>query len=506
LSPAFLDWVIVTTSSRASLKAVDINGARFEQTVDLSNAKLSKALVLTQCQFDEDLILSQLSTDNLISVASSHVTGTTDMRSVRAASRIVMDNFSSDSNVKLTDAEIGGDLSLANVNIHGALGMGAIRVKKSIVLTGGRFSSLDLTDAQINDELAFHGARVSGNVQLSGVEIGRDAFFDSGTAFSKNVVLNSAKIAGQLVFQDVSIGGMLSLEGVSVGGSLLMRNARLAAQTTMPYVSVAGNLEISSGGSYGSIDLTGARVSQGLRLGSDRHEAPAWRNGAVLILRNAVARDIQDRRRCSGLGQHVLCTDGWPSIIDLSGFRYENPSTLDVQNCTPEDCSDMSRRSSEWWLGWLARQRHFDPQSYSQLSVMLHKISMDDEAIDVLYAKKYIERGSANPVDKLFLVLYALFVGYGLHIWYVLWWVVGFILLGALVLRLSGEGVKNGLPVGLAFSSDMLLPVIQLREAHYQIDLRGWSRYYFYFHKVMGYVLGSFLLAGLAALVTDPFR
>jgi hypothetical protein len=39
-----------------------------------------------------------------------------------------------------------------------------------------------------------------------------------------------------------------------------------------------------------------------------------------------------------------------------------------------------------------------------------------------------------------------------------------------------------------------------LREKHYQIDLAGWPRYYFYMHKVMGYVLASFLITGLAGL------
>jgi hypothetical protein len=47
----------------------------------------------------------------------------------------------------------------------------------------------------------------------------------------------------------------------------------------------------------------------------------------------------------------------------------------------------------------------------------------------------------------------------------------------------------------------MLLPIIQLRKMHYDIDLSGWARYYFYFHKIMGYVLGSFLIVGVSGLV-----
>jgi hypothetical protein len=46
----------------------------------------------------------------------------------------------------------------------------------------------------------------------------------------------------------------------------------------------------------------------------------------------------------------------------------------------------------------------------------------------------------------------------------------------------------------------MLLPIVKLREYHYSVDLKGWARYYFYVHKLMGYVLASFLIAGIAGL------
>ena len=47
---------------------------------------------------------------------------------------------------------------------------------------------------------------------------------------------------------------------------------------------------------------------------------------------------------------------------------------------------------------------------------------------------------------------------------------------------------------------DHLLPVVQLIKSHYDIELAGFARYYFYAHKLMGYVLASFLIAGLAGL------
>ena len=54
--------------------------------------------------------------------------------------------------------------------------------------------------------------------------------------------------------------------------------------------------------------------------------------------------------------------------------------------------------------------------------------------------------------------------------------------------------------IGFFYSLDLLLPVIKLRERHYDVDLTGRTRYYFYFHQMMGYLLVSFLIAGLSGL------
>ena len=59
---------------------------------------------------------------------------------------------------------------------------------------------------------------------------------------------------------------------------------------------------------------------------------------------------------------------------------------------------------------------------------------------------------------------------------------------------------ENQARVGFWYSLDLLLPIIQLRPKHYEIDLQGSVRYYFYFHQIMGYVLASFLIAGLSGL------
>lgn len=59
----------------------------------------------------------------------------------------------------------------------------------------------------------------------------------------------------------------------------------------------------------------------------------------------------------------------------------------------------------------------------------------------------------------------------------------------------------NGMPWGFSYSLDLLLPIIRLREYHYEkVNVKGWARYYFYLHQLMGYLLAYFLIAGLSGL------
>jgi hypothetical protein len=45
-----------------------------------------------------------------------------------------------------------------------------------------------------------------------------------------------------------------------------------------------------------------------------------------------------------------------------------------------------------------------------------------------------------------------------------------------------------------------LVPLVTLDKAHDRVELTGGVKHYFYVHKLVGYVLASFLVAGLAGL------
>jgi hypothetical protein len=160
----------------------------------------------------------------------------------------------------------------------------------------------------------------------------------------------------------------------------------------------------------------------------------------------------------------------------------------------------MANRPIEWFKDWLQKQDVYSPAPYEQLSNVLRNQGRLEAADEILFAKRERERANATFSNYIFLTATKWLVGYGYHPWWALFWVAALLIGGIAILRISGEGPRNGLPYGIIYSFDMLLPIIKLREKHYEIDLMGWPRYYFYVHKIAGYVLASFLIAGVAGL------
>ncbi len=93
--------------------------------------------------------------------------------------------------------------------------------------------------------------------------------------------------------------------------------------------------------------------------------------------------------------------------------------------------------------------------------------------------------------------------GYGYRYFFSLIWLAAFILLGAYVVNTTVPGNTWGIIKVLGISFDMLIPLVKLDESHFRVfsqEMAGWQYYYFFLHKVVGYVLASFVLAGLSGI------
>jgi hypothetical protein len=234
-----------------------------------------------------------------------------------------------------------------------------------------------------------------------------------------------------------------------------------------------------------------------------KREAPTWQNDAELILLNASAHEIQDREEDCDSAASCNKT-AWPSKLDLRGFQYQSLSGIDAA-----ETNDMGLRKSEWWLDWLAREKYFSPNSYRQLADRFSAIGQQGKADDIAYAEKSKERDNLFSkgqyfravINSLQWILTGYAIGYHL-ITHTVTFVIILVLMGVCVLRFSGMAGTNGLPkYPIAYSFELLIPIVKLDEAHYKIPLTGFLKKYFYFHKLMGYVLAAFLAASVANFI-----
>ena len=213
--------------------------------------------------------------------------------------------------------------------------------------------------------------------------------------------------------------------------------------------------------------------------------------------------------------------NSWPKTYQLEGFTYDRLE---------------SDRPSSTYIQWLNGDPSSSPQPYEHLANIFRESGQPVKANDILYAAKERQRRKAwaskdnhgQPKRREWLRALGLYtmretIGYGLGNRYfrVLEWVVFSTLVGTNVLIYLGShsleqpitfaSLHQLLPIIFA-SLDQLLPIITLDEAHDVLIFGdraatpkvGPQPYcvlvYFYLHMMFGWILGSFLVAGLSGL------
>lgn len=507
---------------KAKFASIDLSAARVG-ALYLGDSQVTGLLNLAELHVDHDLLMYQAEfADVLLGLA--HVQGQLTLANSKVTGNLTAYGLRVDGNLiglkvefnkgSLAGADVGGSLSLIGATVIGDLDMSSIRVGGMLSLSSipmssfvasipefpsssldvlglkvdrdpnaileARFGKVDLSSAKVQGGLGLLGAILSGDLFMDGVQIGADLTMVN--ARYKAVVLERARIAGVFNLRGSKLGGKLDCYASEIGSRFDLRGAEFAGPIICSFAKI-GELDLAGGTFQDDVDMTGTQINAELRIGSAGEERTRWAAKSTLSLRNARADAIQDSQ------------DSWPARIDLSGFAYRN---LGGRNATQQD--QMADRPVSWFVSWLAKQDPYAPAPYEQLATVLRSGGKPGTADDILYASKERERAQATLLRRAWLTTIDVAIGYGYHMEWALVWVAGFVFTGIAVLRFSGEGPRNLMPFGIAYSFDMLLPIIRLREKHYQIDLQGWPRYYFYVHKIMGYVLASFLIAGLAGI------
>jgi hypothetical protein len=438
VSAAFLETVMLQEPYRGALRhqGVRLVGAWFKEALDLESARLGHQLWLDGSRFEREVRLSDVKSPDALSLEGSYFARSLEMRRAR----------------------IDGQLNLRGARCTGPLDLNALEVKSNLFMrTEGdrtaQFAEVDLRGARIDGQLNLRGAHCTGPLDLGSLQV------------SSHVLLEDAEV-NRAINEGLEGDGAIDLIFARLGGNFHLDRLRVT-----------------------TLDLTGATLQGELHLGTANDDRPQWTGDAQLVLRNATI----------GALQCPPSPEAWPSL-ELGGCTYRQ-----LGGFSPADPgAEMAARPADWFVDWLEKDRTFAPQPYHQLAGVLRSMGHPETADAVLYAGKERERREAGWGTRkwwgMSLLNGTIGYGYGYRYFWSLKWVLGFTPLGALILGTTLQGPDFTFLRRLAYSFDLLLPIVELDKRHSLEAIGGWPRYYFYVHELVGYALGSFIVAGLAGI------
>ena len=453
LTPEFLETILLREPFRSTIpiRGVRIVGAYFPTSINLSHSVLGRPVIFRDCIFLAPVSMEWLRTPYTLAFSGSRFYGWTYLK----------------------NAVIGGDLLLRNAAVQDTF------------LNGAKIDGrVDMGSARLDGYFIANGATIEGDLSVQ-----RAVFFH---AFMDGLI-----VGGEFQMQGAKFRGDVSLDAASIAGSLSLNKATFQNAARFSFVNVGSHLD-ARGSTMWSLDLTGATIRRGLLLGSS-DSSVKWRpcdegrsRCPNMSLRDATVYLLQD----------TLAT--WPEHLqlELEGLSFSRFGGVEgSQEEAPYE------RGSKWFIRWLEMDATYSPQPYRFIARILVSAGYGDMAGEILFASRERERTEAELTQPKWWVLSAfrIIMGYGQGWRYLLtlFWMVLLVIVGTAVVASSGERGKDGRFLGFWYSLDMLLPIIHLREQHYDVDLDPPARYYFFVHKILGYVLVFILVAGLTGLLSD---
>jgi hypothetical protein len=475
---------------------IDLAGARVARDLWLDGARAAGLVSLRDAAIGGDLSARGLRTLE-IDIGEAAIGGDLDLSGALSMASPV-----------LVRTEVGGAALLSDLLTPAVIDAAEIAVGGPMRLDGAAAEAISLHDARIGGHLSLNGVHLDGAAALDKARIGGDLWMrrmDGGPRPEIGVwlapqesalSLANASIGGRIDIEDADIAAGVNLDAVRVGEDLWLRGgSRVGGKIDAVFARFGQNIDFS-GAELGCVDATGARIDGELRLGrpgdGPRSAPPSWRPDARLVLRNATAAAWVDAH-----GASCMAASSWPDTIDIAGFDFARVGGLGGG-------AETLRERCGAYLDLLRRQEPFSLDPYRRLADYLDAGGAAAAAREVRWAAKERQLAHAwehgETLDAAALIAQRLFVGYGIYEHHVLGWIVGMILLGALVFPRAPEARSSPIPLGLLYSFDMLLPFVSFRDAHDKVDFESPFRYYLYFHKFMGWVFALFFASALGGL------
>jgi hypothetical protein len=342
-----------------------------------------------------------------------------------------------------------------------------------------------------------------------------------------NISLFRAQIGGNLDFSSAQLVGVPSVTAAlaTINGDLVLQDG----------VKVAGLIDVRLSKISGSISINTARFVGRSENGLDAERAAI--GGALYWVDvTTTARtelDLSDAHATS------LWDDekSWPARgnLNLDGFSYQSFAGGPV---------DGTARLQ--WLRLQPVELQAQPQPYRQLADVLRREGREEAAVEVEIARENArtEYGGLKLGALLWRETLRATIGYGHRPLRALWWIIGFVLLGAGLFRWGyavglitpteesayNAFIRSGAPPrhyppfsSLIYSLENFLPVVDLHQGTYwrpnphhqpdrskrrSKDAEGTLsarllRCYLWIHILAGWTITPLLFAGLAGLLRN---
>lgn len=496
-------------------KRLNFQGANIGSDLFIDNARV-KALDLTDATIGGQLVLTGARCVRL-TMQAARVGSDLDAREgcfwgfvhavgLQVSGDAMFDECEFRWRAEFNDMKVGLGLSMDQVISRAGLELKGIAVQRNAMFQHFRATGpIDLKWARIGGQLNIATAHLDDLLDLEAAHIqqylflrdgpGRDGGSDRHASHFSRIRLTDAKVDGTVYARGSIFSGALEWNGLSAG-YIWLRSSTFKENVSACGVTVQRDIDLSASHFEKGVDFTSSQIGGALDLGCAEIGGPSWEAGARLTLRDVSVSVLRDRSPAdSSWGIYP-----WPPSIQFDNFNY---SRLGAHTIALREEIAISDQDAEWYKKWLGPKARVS--SYRKLASVLSAQGRQNVADKILYEASEEARRSSTGIRKVGLTLFKVLVGYGIGYgyWLSILWAILLSALGAGVFyryslathTLEGENIW-------LFSLDQLLPVIKLDARSDKIagSITGGYLLYLALHRTLGFILSSFVVAGLSGI------
>ena len=519
----------------ATMGKVDLADARVYKALSVRESKISGTLSANRVRIGADLFVLKSEISTCMDFSSTEVSGSVQLKDssfgqLTGSNSKVMGSFhverievqelvdlkgllasgifavaeSQLPGVDVSVARFGGPFVVQDSTITGESKINSVDTRASFFLRRSKLMDIDLMGGKFGGRLAVTDSEISGNLLLQSATVEGDLVLADSNVDGE-IDAQVSKVSGFVLIENLSKTTALGMRGITSGGGFVVRNS------ASPYIELSGATTptdfVFIGSTIGVLNLTSASSGQSMVFGGSPKDQLSW---TQVAFPERPTRPTDPKSHLLGSNKKGLLIlqdartvnfkfdkASFPELLEFDGFKAVRLSPLGIPK--PEIQTD-------WLASWLERDPTYSPGPYTEIAKALRASGNEGLADDVLVLRRERERDLAHPLEPRWWgstgAKYLIGYGYGWRTFRALLWVGALSLLGTLVLLISGNRRKTEYTLGFWYSLDLLIPGIRLRQRHYDaVELTGWANYYFYVHKIFGYLLLFFVLAGLSGLV-----